>query len=85
VDTTAAEIVERLVGLQAQVPRDPYISLWSRIRGFDAAELEGMLLQRRAVRMTLMRTTLSTPPGPISAGLSPPRAYLRRGRFAPMT
>jgi len=58
VDTPAAELVERLVGLQAQVPRDPYVSLWSRIRGFDPAELEAMLLERRAVRMTLMRTTL---------------------------
>jgi len=50
--------IERLVGLQAQVPRDPYISLWSRLRGFDPAGLEGLLLDRDAVRMTLMRTTL---------------------------
>ncbi|HEX5240019.1 MAG TPA: crosslink repair DNA glycosylase YcaQ family protein, partial [Candidatus Limnocylindrales bacterium] len=51
-------MVERLVGLQAQVPRDPYITLWSRIEGFKAAALERLLLERRVVRMTLMRTTL---------------------------
>jgi DNA glycosylase AlkZ-like len=51
-------MIEHLVGLQAQVPRDPYISLWSRIRGFDPLELERLLVERRAVRMTLMRTTL---------------------------
>lgn len=50
--------VDRLVGLQAQVPRDPYISLWSRLRGFDPAVLETLILERQAVRMTLMRTTL---------------------------
>lgn len=58
VDLPVAEAIEELVGLQAQVPRDPYISLWSRLRGFDPADLERLLLERHAVRMTLMRTTL---------------------------
>ncbi len=58
VELPVADAIEELVGLQAQVPRDPYISLWSRLRGFDPAELERLLLERRAVRMTLMRTTL---------------------------
>jgi hypothetical protein len=48
VDLPVGSIVERLVGLQAQVPRDPYVSLWSRVRGFRLAELEAMLLDRRA-------------------------------------
>ena len=34
--TTALEAVERLVGLQAQVPRPPFIGLWSRVAGFRA-------------------------------------------------
>jgi hypothetical protein len=46
------------VGLQAQVPRDPYVSLWSRLRDFEPDALERLLLERQAVRMTLMRTTL---------------------------
>jgi hypothetical protein len=53
-----ADMIEHLVGLEAQVPRDPYISLWSRLRDFQPAALERLLLEREAVRMTLMRTTL---------------------------
>ena len=53
-----AEMIEHLIGLQAQVPRDPYLSLWSRLADFRPATLEGLLLEREAVRMTLMRTTL---------------------------
>jgi hypothetical protein len=54
----ASAMVERLVGLQAQVPRDPYIALWSRIEGFQPDALARPLEQRRAVRMTLFRGTL---------------------------
>lgn len=56
--TPAPDMIEHLVGLQAQVPRDPYISLWSRLGDFEPGVLERLLLERRAVRMTLMRTTL---------------------------
>ncbi len=56
--TPAPDMIEHLVGLQAQVPRDPYISLWSRLRDFEPDALERLLLDRQAVRMTLMRTTL---------------------------
>ncbi|HXR27405.1 MAG TPA: crosslink repair DNA glycosylase YcaQ family protein, partial [Candidatus Baltobacteraceae bacterium] len=52
-DLSVGAAIEALVGLQAQVPRDPYISLWSRLRGFDPADLEALVLERRAVRMTL--------------------------------
>ena len=58
--TTAgpAAVIEHLVGMQAQVPRDPYIGLWSRLSRFDPESVETLLLERQAVRMTLMRTTL---------------------------
>lgn len=52
------EAVERLVGLQAQVPRDPYVALWSRLAGFRPDALSGPMADRRAVRMTLLRGTL---------------------------
>jgi hypothetical protein len=55
----ALEVVERLVGMQAQVPTDPYTALWSRIEGFDPAELSSDLRERLAVRaVMLMRTTI---------------------------
>lgn len=56
---SALEVVERLVGMQAQVPTDPYTGLWSRIDRFDPLELSRDLEGRRAVRMVmLMRTTI---------------------------
>jgi hypothetical protein len=54
----ALDVVERLVALQAQVPRDPYVALWSRVEGFRAETLSDALEERRAVRMTLLRGTL---------------------------
>ena len=59
VDLPAIDVVERLVGTQAQVPTDPYTALWSRIAGFRATELSTLIEERRAVRVVgLMRTTI---------------------------
>jgi hypothetical protein len=54
----AADAITHLVGLQAQVPVDPYVGLWSRLAGFDPAELSDLLAARGAVRATLMRATI---------------------------
>jgi Winged helix DNA-binding domain len=54
----ALEAVERLVALQAQEPRDPYVALWSRVEPLRAETLSDALEERRAVRMTLLRGTL---------------------------
>ena len=35
------DVVELLVGLQAQEPLPPYLGLWARIEGFDPHELGG--------------------------------------------
>jgi winged helix DNA-binding protein len=55
---TAARAVERLVGMQAQVPHDPYVGLWTRIEGFDPTELARLIDRRRAVRIALLRGTI---------------------------
>lgn len=57
-ERSAAEAVVHLVGLQAQNPLDPYYALWSRLEGFQPAELATLLTERQVVRAALMRTTI---------------------------
>ena len=52
------DTVERLVGMQAQVPRDPYVALWSRLDGFRTTDLSDAIERRDAVRMPFLRATL---------------------------
>lgn len=52
------DVVEHLVGMQAQEPAHPYIALWSRVEGFVPAQLADLVRARAAVRATLMRSTL---------------------------
>jgi hypothetical protein len=54
----ALEAVRHLVALQAQVPRDPYVALWSRLAAFEPRHLSEPIADRRAVRMPLLRATL---------------------------
>ena len=54
----ALAAIERMVGLQAQLARPPFIGLWSRLAGFRRDELLRLLRERRVVRATLMRVTI---------------------------
>jgi Winged helix DNA-binding domain len=50
--------IERLVGMQAQWPRPPFVGLWTRIHGFARADLAKLLDGRKVVRATSLRGTL---------------------------
>ena len=54
----AFDEVEHLVGLQAQIPTDPYVALWSRLDGFTTDELSGLVERGQVVRTPVMRGTL---------------------------
>ena len=40
------------------MPANPYVALWSRLEGFRPGELSGLIRDREAVRIALMRSTL---------------------------
>ena len=50
--------VAHVVGLQAQVPLDPYTGLWSRLERFRPETLSDHLTERRVVRIVVMRGTI---------------------------
>ena len=52
------EAVARLAGMQAQIPRPPYLGLWTRLAGFEREALSAALRARRVVRATAWRGTL---------------------------
>jgi hypothetical protein len=52
------QTLERLVGLQAQMAQPPYVGLWTRLSGFQRADLAALITDRRVVKATLMRSTL---------------------------
>ena len=70
------DVVSELVGLQAQVPRDPYLALWSRVAGFAPAALEERYLDRSVVRIVGMRSTIHL--------LTADDALALRGLFQPV-
>lgn len=55
---TPLAAVERLVALQAQLARPPFIGLWSRLDGFRREQLIRAVESRQLVRGTIMRATL---------------------------
>jgi hypothetical protein len=54
----APDAIARLAGLQAQWPKGPYLSLWTRLRDFQRDDLSRAAVERRVVKATLMRATL---------------------------
>ncbi|KQR16665.1 winged helix DNA-binding domain-containing protein [Cellulomonas sp. Leaf334] len=54
----ATEMVDHLVGLQAQNAWSPYVGLWSRVAGFRPDELGEAFWDRRVTRIAVMRSTI---------------------------
>jgi winged helix DNA-binding protein len=55
---SAAAVIERLVGMQAQWPPAPYVGIWTRSASFRRAALERELERAAVVKATVMRQTL---------------------------
>lgn len=55
---SALGAIERLVAMQAQLARPPYVGLWSRVKGFQREDLTALFTARKAVRGTHLRGTL---------------------------
>lgn len=52
------QMVEHLVGLQAQDTLPPYVGLWARLEDFDPVDLSTLVESRTASRIVLMRGTI---------------------------
>jgi hypothetical protein len=65
------DAVERLGGLQAQEPKPAFTALWTRLEGFERAQLHEALAQRSVVRGTMMRATLHVTSAADYAALRP--------------
>jgi hypothetical protein len=57
-ERSALEVVRHLVGLQSQIPLNPYTALWARLAGFDPAEASTLLAGRETVRLWTLRGTI---------------------------
>ena len=57
-DVRPLDAVRHLVGLQAQVPHNPFTALWSRLDGFRPESLSRLLEGREVVRIPVMRATI---------------------------
>jgi hypothetical protein len=55
---SAPAVIERLAGMQAQIPYSPYMGLWTRLRDFRREDLASLITDRQVVKATLMRGTL---------------------------
>ena len=55
---SVVELLETLVGMQAQTPHTAYVGLWTRLEGFRPDDLSERLLDRSVVRLALQRGTI---------------------------
>lgn len=55
---SALETIKRFIGLQAQATNPPYYALWTRVENFQKEQLAELILNKQAVRLALMRSTI---------------------------
>lgn len=55
---SALDVIEHLVGMQAQSPNTPYVGLWSRTAGFQIDDLSSLYRSHDVVRIAAMRSTI---------------------------
>ena len=55
---SVVDAVDHLVGLQAQLPANPYTGLWSRLADLDPEAVGDLLEDRSLVRIAVMRSTI---------------------------
>jgi len=58
VDLPVAAALERLVAVQAQLARPPYVGLWTRLNGFARDDLAAQIERKRVIKATFLRGTL---------------------------
>src|ERR1044071_656017 len=71
------QVIEQLVGMQAQLPRPPDIGIWSRSQGFRSEDLTKLVNTRKAVRRIKARCLSQVVISPRS--VLQVRAIFRRG------
>ncbi|HEY4178315.1 MAG TPA: winged helix DNA-binding domain-containing protein [Kofleriaceae bacterium] len=52
------QAIEHLAGMQAQIPKPPFIGLWSRLSHFTRDDLHRLIHDKLVVRATMMRATI---------------------------
>jgi hypothetical protein len=57
-DLSVTTVVERLVGMQAQMAQPPFVGLWTRIKDFKREDLASQIQNRTIIKASLMRATL---------------------------
>jgi hypothetical protein len=67
----AVDMIQRLVGMQAQTPNAPYLGLWTRLDGFRHEDLTTLINNRCVMRIALMRGTIHLVTASDCLGLRP--------------
>lgn len=69
--SSALDAIHHLVGMQSQAPLAPYTGLWTRLEGFQPAELVDLMHSRAVVRLSLMRGTIHLVTADDALGIHP--------------